>query len=60
MSGDYFITHANSIQAPGAVALRSAAPAEFTVGSDGAIKMLGISTEKEMGPNGRIWFQKLE
>lgn len=56
ISGDYFVGYIDSDKAPGAI-FKGAVPAEFTVGSDGKTKALGMGTEPEMGPEGRIWFE---
>ena len=58
MSGDYFIAHIDSDRAPGI--FKEALPAEFTVGSDGRTKALGLATEAEMGPQGRVWFERVD
>jgi hypothetical protein len=58
VSGDYFVGYIDSDKAPGAI-FRGAVRAEFTVGSDGKAKALGMATEPEMGPEGRIWFERI-
>lgn len=58
ISGDYFLGYMDSAVAPRSI-FKSALPAEFKVGSDGTTKLLGIATEPEMGPEGRIWFERV-
>jgi hypothetical protein len=58
ISGDYFMAYADSTEAPGSV-FKAAAPAEFKVSSDGISKTLGLAAEPEMGPQGRIWFERV-
>jgi len=58
VSGDYFVAYVDSDKAPGAI-FKEAIPAEFTVGIDGATQALGMATEPEMGPEGRIWFERV-
>ncbi|KAE9377060.1 putative penicillin-binding protein [Stipitochalara longipes BDJ] len=58
ISGDYFIAYADSTEAPG-TAFRAAVPAEFKVSADGISKAFGLAAEPEMGPNGRIWFERI-
>lgn len=58
ISGDYFMTYADSPEAPG-IEFKVAAPAEFKVGPDGVSKAFGLAAEPEMGPQGRIWFERV-
>jgi hypothetical protein len=58
ISGDYFMAYADSTEAPG-MPFKLAAPAEFKVGSDGISKTFGLAVEPEMGPSGRIWFERV-
>lgn len=52
------MAYVDSDKAPGSI-FKEALPAEFTVGIDGATKALGMATEPEMGPKGRIWFERV-
>jgi len=58
ISGDYFMAYGDSTEAPG-TAFKAAAPAEFKVSADGISKTFGLAAEPEMGPNGRIWFERI-
>jgi hypothetical protein len=58
VSGDFFIGYVDSTTAPGLI-FKNAAPAEFVVGSDGIVKKFGIGAEPSMGPEGRIWFDRV-
>jgi hypothetical protein len=58
VSGDYFLAHIDSKTAPGLI-FKSAAPAEFVIGSDGTPKSFGFAAAEEMGPEGRIWFERI-
>ena len=58
VSGDRFMAYIDSSTAPGII-FKQAVPAEFIVGADGASSSFGVLAEKEMGPNSRIWFNRL-
>jgi hypothetical protein len=58
ISGDYFMAYADSTEAPG-FPFKVAAAAEFKVSPDGTSKTLGLAAEPAMGPNGRIWFERV-
>lgn len=58
VSGDHFMAYVDSLTAPGLV-FREAVPAEFKVGADGVSNSFGILAAYEMGPNSRIWFDRI-
>jgi hypothetical protein len=58
VSGDHFMAYVDSLTAPGLV-FKEAVPAEFKVGGDGISNSFGILAEIEMGPDSRIWFDRI-
>lgn len=55
-SGEFWFVEA---QLGNAESLARIMPATFEIGADGAVSRLGIGLEPNMGPEGRIWYQKL-
>ena len=58
ISGDYFMAYGDSPEAPG-TEFKVAAAAEFKVNSEGISKSFGLAAEPQMGPHGRIWFERV-
>jgi hypothetical protein len=52
------MAYMDSTTAPGLI-FKEATPAEFKVGADGISQVFGINAEPEMGPKGRISFQRI-
>jgi hypothetical protein len=58
ISGDHFMAYVDSLTAPGLI-FKEAVPAEFKVGGDGISNSFGIMAEVGMGPDSRIWFDRV-
>jgi len=58
VSGEFFLCYADSANAKKSP-LESIIQAEFVIGSDGAVTRFGMAAEVQMGPEGRIWFDRI-
>ena len=58
VSGEHFLAHADSINAPEGI-FKTVAPAEFRLGADGTVVQFGARLEEMMGQE-KIWFDRVE
>ncbi|KUJ20474.1 beta-lactamase/transpeptidase-like protein [Mollisia scopiformis] len=59
VTGDYFMAYMDSMTVPGSI-YQNAVAAEFVIGPDGVARKFGIAEEPSMGPNGRVWFDRVD
>lgn len=59
VTGDYFMAKMDSRTVPNSI-YQNAVAAEFVIGPDGLARKFGIAEEPSMGPNARIWFDRVD
>lgn len=59
VTGEYFMAYMDSRTVPNSI-YQNAVAAEFIIGPDGVARKFGIAEEPSMGPNGRVWFERVD